>query len=194
MLVNNLVQASGLLAGLAMLSVSAASAAPLADPTGTWLTEDERARIRIEKCGPSQEHVCGYVVWMKASQGEDPAAKRDVKNPDPRKRSRPVLGHQLLMGLTLNEDGRYAGKIYNNEDGKSYDVTVWSEQPSSLNVRGCLVAFLCSTQVWTRTNNVVAGQLAGATGTATGPTSEPEWASKASATPAGAGQRSRPKP
>ncbi|NNM72471.1 DUF2147 domain-containing protein [Enterovirga aerilata] len=187
----------GLAAGL--LAACPSSAAPARDPSGTWLTEDERARIRVEKCGPTQENLCGYVVWMKPQEGEDPSAKRDSKNPDPRKRNRPVLGHQLMMGLTLNDEGRYVGKIYNNEDGKSYDVTVWSEQPGTLNVRGCLIAFLCSTQIWTRTNSVLPGQLAGATGTPGGPTPDPEWASRPPVTPASAApaqrrEQPRPKP
>jgi uncharacterized protein (DUF2147 family) len=186
----------GLLMGVGV--AANASAAPARDPSGTWLTEDERARIRVEKCGPSQDNLCGFVVWMKAPEGEDASAKRDVKNPDPRKRNRSVLGHQLMMGLTANDEGRYVGKIYNNEDGKSYDVTVWSEQSGTLNVKGCLIAFLCSTQIWTRTNSVAPGQLAGATGAPNGPSPEPEWASKASVTPASASpaprRDQRPKP
>ena len=190
---------AGAVLGLAV--AGSAIAAPLRDPTGTWLTEDERARVRVEKCGPTQDHVCAYVVWMKpATEGEDVTAKRDVKNPDPKKRNRAILGHQLMMGLSANEDGRYAGKIYNNEDGKSYDVTVWSEQPGTLNVRGCLVAFLCSTQIWTRTNSVLPGQLAGATGGPNGPVPEPEWAPRPAVTPAHSGapaqrrEQPRPKP
>ena len=197
MLVASLARRAALLATVGLLaSASSASAAPARDPSGTWLTEDQRARIRVEKCGAAMDQVCGYVVWMKVQDGEDPAGKRDARNPDARKRNRPVLGHQLMMGLNANEDGRYAGKIYNNEDGKSYDVTVWSDQPGTLNVRGCLVAFLCSTQVWTRTNSAAPGQLAGATGAPGGPTPEPEWAPKAAAASAtsGTGQRRDPRP
>ncbi|MDB5560205.1 MAG: hypothetical protein JWQ36_3139 [Enterovirga sp.] len=179
MLVTFPARTTGLSLGLGILLAGSALAAPAHDPSGTWLTEDGRARVRVEKCGPAQENLCGYVVWMKpTAEGEDVAAKHDVKNPDARKRNRPILGHQLMLGLTLNEDGRFAGKIYNNEDGKSYDVTVWAEQPGTLNVRGCLVAFLCSTQVWKRANGAAPGQLAGATGAPNGPTPDPEWAAK----------------
>ena len=198
MLVKTPASLTWLLTAVGLLASASAIAAPARDPSGTWLTEDERARIRVEKCGPTLENLCGFVVWMKTAEGEDPASKRDAKNPDSRKRNRSVLGHQLMMGLTANEEGRYVGKIYNNEDGKSYDVTVWSEQPGTLNVKGCLIAFLCSTQIWTRTNTVLPGQLAGATGTPTGPTADPEWASKAAVTPASAGgparRDARPKP
>ena len=198
MLVKTPARLTGLSMAFGFLAAASAVAAPARDPSGTWLTEDERARIRVEKCGPSQDNLCGFVVWMKAPEGDEAGSKRDSKNPDPKKRNRPVLGHQLMLGLTANEDGRYVGKIYNNEDGKSYDVTVWSEQPGTLNVKGCLVAFLCSTQIWTRTNSVLPGQLAGATGTPTGPTPDPEWASKSAVTPASATpaprRDTRPKP
>ena len=198
MLVKTPARLTWLSTAVGFLATASAFAAPARDPSGTWLTEDERARIRVEKCGPTQDNLCGFVVWMKTPEGDEPASKRDTKNPDPKKRNRPVLGHQLMMGLTANEEGRYVGKIYNNEDGKSYDVTVWSEQPGTLNVKGCLIAFLCSTQIWTRTNSVLPGQLAGATGPPTGPTPDPEWASKAAVTPASAASPARrdqrPKP
>ena len=159
------------------------AAATYGDPTGTFLTEDTRARIRLEKCGPTAENLCGYVVWLKANPEEaDP--KLDVKNPDARRRTRPVLGHQLLLGLTANEDGQYVGKIYNNEDGKKYDVTVWLDKPAYLKVKGCLIAFLCSTQTWTRTQSLASGQLAGPTGGAGGPRPDPEWAVATTSSPA----------
>src|SRR3954467_2106493 len=50
-------------AGLALALPLHAQSAPAQDPSGTWLTEDGRARIRVEKCGPDQNHLCGYVVW-----------------------------------------------------------------------------------------------------------------------------------
>jgi hypothetical protein len=38
------------------------NAAGVADPGGTWLTEDGRARVRIERCGAKLEQVCGFIV------------------------------------------------------------------------------------------------------------------------------------
>lgn len=145
------------------------------DPSGTWLTQDGRARIRTEKCGVPGDKLCGYVVWLQKPLDDKGAPRTDVKNPDPRKRSRPSVGVQLIEGLKLNGDGRYEGQIYNGDDGKKYDVTIWSEEPGTLSVKGCLVAFLCSTQSWARVTDTVPGQLAGATGSPTGPRPEPGW-------------------
>src|SRR5579859_5339800 len=79
------------------------------DPSGTWLVEDGRARIRLERCGPTRERICGYIVWMKEPADARGQPYRDRQNPDPEKRTRALLGHQLLMGLQAKPDGRFAG-------------------------------------------------------------------------------------
>ncbi|MCJ2077510.1 DUF2147 domain-containing protein [Methylobacterium sp. E-016] len=159
---------------LAMLSGIAHAATP-ADPSGTWLTEDGRARIRVEKCGPSNKSLCGYVVWLKVPLNDKGQPRVDFKNPDASKQTRASLGHQLIMGLKPNADAHYEGKIYNSEDGKSYDVTIWSDTPEELTVRGCLIAFLCKSQTWNRVTDVVAGQMTGPTNGPGGPRTDPEY-------------------
>ena len=160
----------------------AAEASPN-DPTGTWLTQDGKARIRVEKCGADRQRVCGYVVWMATPTDAGGELKRDTSNPDSSKRGRTTLGHQLISGFQPNADDHYEGKIYNSENGKSYDANLWSDKPGELKLKGCLVAFLCSTQSWTRVSDVAAGQLAGATGAAGGPQPDPEWATARAAAP-----------
>jgi uncharacterized protein (DUF2147 family) len=174
----NMVTRTGLAALAWTLGTAGIAAAAPKDPSGTWLTEDGRARIRVEKCGARQSNLCGYVVWMKTPLTDAGEPRLDRRNPDPNKTSRPLLGHQLMMGLRANGDENYQGLIYNNEDGKSYNVTVWVEDAGVLKVKGCLVAFLCSTQDWTRAGDVLPGQLAGVTGSANGPKPDPEWAPK----------------
>ncbi|AWN42660.1 DUF2147 domain-containing protein [Methylobacterium durans] len=171
--------ALGALAGLAQ------AAAP-ADPSGTWLTEDGRARIRVEKCGPQEKNICGYVVWLKTPLNDKGQPRVDFKNPDPKKQARPSLGHQLIMGLKPNADARFEGKIYNSEEGKFYDVTIWTEQQTELSVRGCMLGFLCGSQTWNRVTDVLPGQLTGPTNGANGPRADAEWAPKAPAAAAGA--------
>ncbi|WP_083469043.1 DUF2147 domain-containing protein [Methylobacterium variabile] len=149
--------------GLSLTSAMAAS------ETGVWLTEDGRARIRTERCGANKALLCGYIVWAQKTASDDGKPFVDVKNPDPSRRSRPLLGHQLLMGMSSTEDGHFLGKIYNASNGKSYDVEMWSEDPGRLNVRGCLLVALCQTQSWTRVVDPAAGQLLGATNAAGGP-------------------------
>ena len=160
------------LAGTAALACCAAGSAFAADATGTWLTEDGRGRIRTEHCGPGKADLCGYVVWMKEPMDEKGKPRLDESNPDAKKKARPVLGHELMTALKPADEGRYEGKVYNADNGKSYDVKVWSEEPAELSVKGCLFSYLCKTQSWKRVSDVVPGQLVGATDGAGGPRSD----------------------
>ncbi|MDO9425672.1 MAG: DUF2147 domain-containing protein [Methylobacterium sp.] len=154
------------------------------DPSGTWLTEDGRARVRTERCGPGNKHLCGYVVWSgTTTASEDP--RIDAENPDARKRNRPVLGHQMILGLKLDENDRYGGKIYSADDGKQYDVTIRSERSGELLVEGCMLAVLCGTQTWRRVADVLPGQLHGLTDESNGPRADREWAPKRPSTAGG---------
>jgi uncharacterized protein (DUF2147 family) len=179
------------LAGM-VLGASTASSMPR-DPSGTYLTEDGRARIRLEKCGPTNENICGFVVWLDKPANENGSPKTDLKNSDRRKTARPLLGHQLIMGLKPGED-RFEGMIYNSEDGRSYEVGVWLAKQDELKVRGCLLAVLCATQTWTRRSDTAPGQLAAATGLPGGPLADPEWAKPAATGSTGAAQPRRPAP
>ena len=151
------------------------NAASVADPSGTWLTEDSRARVRVERCGVSLEQICGYVVWMKEAVDANGQPLKDLNNPDPLKRSRPLLGHQLIMGLRPAADGRFEGQIYNAENGKSYEISL-RRDARDLKVKGCMLSILCASQSWTQTVNALPGQLVGMTGDPTGPRADKEWA------------------
>ncbi|NEU12869.1 DUF2147 domain-containing protein [Methylobacterium sp. BTF04] len=167
-------------AALVALTVHVAvesTSARAADPTGTWLTEDGRARVRTERCGPQDKHLCGYIVWAKPSPDRE-KPRTDAENPDARKRDRLVLGHQMILGLKADKDNHYGGKIYNADDGKQYDVTIWSEKSSELSVEGCMLAVLCGSQTWHRVADVLPGQLLGLTDETNGPHADREWASK----------------
>ena len=151
------------------------AAATPTDPSGTWLTEDGRARVRVERCGAKLEQVCGYVVWMKEPTDANGQALRDQNNPDVAKRSRPLLGHQLIMGLKPSPDGYFSGQIYTAENGKSYEISL-SRGATDLKVKGCMLSVFCASQTWTQTVNALPGQLVGMTGDPTGPKADKEWA------------------
>jgi uncharacterized protein (DUF2147 family) len=159
-----------------MASVGPSIAVSPADPNGTWVTEDDSARIRVERCGVKLEQLCGYIVWMKQPVDANGQAIKDQRNPDPAKRSRPVLGQQMLMGLTQNSDGRFEGRVYNAETGKYYEISLWPEAADRLNIKGCMLSILCGTRTWTRTTDVLSGQLVGMTGDRNGPSADKEWA------------------
>jgi uncharacterized protein (DUF2147 family) len=164
------------------------NAAGPADPSGTWLTEDGRARVRLERCGPKQEQICGYIVWMKDPADAKGQPLRDQSNPDIAKRLRPLLGHQLIMGLKPSSEGRFDGQIYNAENGKFYEVSLWRETVDRLKLKGCMLSVFCATQTWTETSDALPGQLVGMTGELNGPKADKEWVQPIQGKPATAGK------
>lgn len=138
---------------LASLTASASVCAAPKDPSGTWLTEDGRAKIRVDRCGPGSANICGKVVWLRIPNWDDGTPRTDAKNPDPKKRSRPMIGLQLMSNLQAEEDG-FAGEIYNADSGKIYQVTVERQSASELNVQGCVMKLLCGSQTWTKVPDV----------------------------------------
>jgi uncharacterized protein (DUF2147 family) len=126
----------------ALILALIASPAAAATPKGDWLVEDKDAIIRIDSCGSA---LCGTVVWTKKQGG------LDENNPDPAKRSRPIMGLQLLLGMKPASDGRWEGDIYNPENGKTYTSRMWLKSDDMLRIEGCVLGFLCGGQDWTRT-------------------------------------------
>lgn len=78
------------------------------------------------------------------------------------------------MGLAPSPDGVFIGQIYNAENGKSYEISLWRET-RDLKVKGCLLSVLCSTQTWSQTVDALPGQLVGMTGDFNGPKPDAEW-------------------
>jgi len=140
-------------ASLLLAGLSAAAADTAKDPSGTWLTGDGRAKIRIDRCGPGQKLVCGKVVWLKTPTFDNGAPRTDLKNPDPKNRARPLIGLQLIDGLKP-DDAKFTGELYNIEEGKIYTVSLERENEAELNVSGCMLKILCGSQTWTRVPDV----------------------------------------
>lgn len=142
-----------LASALVLAGIASVHAETGKDPSGTWLTEDGRAKIRIDRCGAGQAQVCGKVVWLKVATTDAGTPRTDIKNPDPKKRSRPVLGLPLIEGLQPDE-AKFSGSIYNIEEGKIYQVSLERESASELSVSGCLLKVLCGSQTWTKVPDV----------------------------------------
>jgi uncharacterized protein (DUF2147 family) len=75
------------------------------------------------------------MLWGSALfEADGKTYKKDVNNPDPTLRSRELRDYILISGLTY-QDGKWTGgKIYNFQDGNSYDVTI-SIQGAVMNMR-----------------------------------------------------------
>lgn len=134
-----------LLLAAALLAVSGGGASA-AEPIGEWLVDGGYAQVRIDNC---EDKLWGIVAWEKVPGGVD------RNNPDPTKRSRPVLGLPILLGMAAAQDRRepytrYDGEIYNTEDGRTYTARIQLQSDDVLRVEGCVLGFLCGGQSWTR--------------------------------------------
>jgi uncharacterized protein (DUF2147 family) len=130
--------------GLALWS-AAHAALP---PEGTWLSADGGTKVRIVNCGGK---LCGKVVWL--NEPIDPATgkpKTDKRNPNQDKRSRPLLGVQVVQGMAPTGANKWSGEIYNADDGKTYQAHVMVLSENAMQVQGCVLGFLCKSQTWTR--------------------------------------------
>jgi uncharacterized protein (DUF2147 family) len=133
-----------LFASAALLALMSGTAlAADASVVGDWLVKDGYAHIRIDNCAGK---MWGIVAWEKTPGG------LDTENPDPAKKSRPTLGMPILLGLAPvpKEPGKWAGEIYNSQNGKVYTANISLADENTLDLEGCLVWPLCQTQQWTR--------------------------------------------
>ena len=137
---------AGLAVAALLLVGGAATAAPgQAGPAGTWRTEKGDALIRIVDCGGQ---YWGVVAWEKTPG-------TDRKNPNPALKSRPTLGMPVLLGMTPERPGQWSGRIYNAEDGQTYESHI-KLSGDRLRVEGCVLGFMCGGETWSRTAPAVA--------------------------------------
>jgi len=135
----------------AILSLAVATPASAGDPRGNWLTENGRAKVAIANCGAA---LCGNIVALK--EPNDPATgkpKTDANNADAAKRTRPMIGVQIVIEMRPGDADKWSGQVYNAEDGKTYSGSITLVNATTLNLQGCaLGGLICKTQTWTRTN------------------------------------------
>jgi uncharacterized protein (DUF2147 family) len=103
----------------------------------------------VSDCGGNK--LCGKVVWLNEPIDRDTGKpKTDKRNSDPAKRTRPLLGVPVVNGMAPNGDNKWSGKIYNADDGKTYDAHVTLVSDNAMRVQGCVLGILCKSQTWTR--------------------------------------------
>lgn len=131
---------------ITMLFTSApAHSAPVADAVvGTWLDEDKRGYVEIYRAGD--------VYQGRVAGSTDGVVKNDVKNPVLEKRTKTLLGQDIIKGLRYDGQGHWqGGTIYNPDDGNTYSVRLTIIDPNTLDLHGYLgVPLFGMTQRWTR--------------------------------------------
>jgi len=134
-----------------VLALTGSGSAFAAEPNGTWLTQTGGSRIRMADCGGA---LCGTIVWLKEPNDPDTGKpKTDKNNSDAAKRSRPLLGVQIVLGMKPAGAGKWTGQVYNAEDGKTYSGNLTFTGGDSLQLQGCaLGGLVCKSQTWTKVN------------------------------------------
>ncbi len=138
-----------------LLTATAGFSADPNDILGSWKTEGGSSQLEFFKCG---EKICGKVIWMKepnyidSKDGPVGKTKVDRKNPDPALRTRPILGLQIMKGLTAKGGNRWGnGACYDPETGKSYKCKMRLVAPGRLELRGYIgISLLGRNYVLTR--------------------------------------------
>ena len=135
----------------AVALVALAGPAIAADPAGVWLTQTGGSRIRIADCGGA---LCGTIVWLKEpNDPETGKPKTDKNNSDASKRSRPLIGVQIVLGMKPAGADKWSGQVYNAEDGKTYSGNLTYSGGNALELKGCaLGGLVCKAQAWTKVN------------------------------------------
>jgi uncharacterized protein (DUF2147 family) len=118
-----------------------------ADPTGDWKVADGVANIRVAECNGS---MWGVVAWEKEPGG------RDSHNPDVSKQSRPTLRMPILLDMKKKPGAdAWEGQVYNAKDGQSYSSTIRPIGSDQLEIRGCVMGFLCGGETWSRVSGPI---------------------------------------
>jgi uncharacterized protein (DUF2147 family) len=116
---------------------------------GTWVVPDGGGHIQIYKSGT---RYYGKVAWLKRINHPDGTPKLDKNNPDPKLRTRPILGIVILKDFEYDGDNEWDdGTIYEPQSGTNFSGTLTLEDPNTLTVRGYVgFSIFGQSQTWTR--------------------------------------------
>jgi uncharacterized protein (DUF2147 family) len=110
-----------------------------ADPTGLWLDKDGWT-IRVQPCGPD---LCAVIASVKPPL--DPATgqpQTDKNNADASKRSRPLVGIEVLSSMRPNGARKWSGQLYDPERGVTLGGNLLELDQGTIRIEGCLL-LLC---------------------------------------------------
>ncbi len=125
------------------LPVFAHAMSPKVPETGRWVTESGNIEVDIAPCG---KFLCGTIVKVIAnrsmSKQNGVMTSADGRSP---------LGMKILTDFAPSGDGEWIGRIYNRENGKTYDCLMSLAAPDQLKVHGYKgLPLFGKTQIWRR--------------------------------------------
>lgn len=116
---------------------------------GTWLTAGGQSKVEIYK---KNNKYYGRIVWLSRPTYNDGTPLQDRGNPDPKLRTRPVIGLNLLRDFEYDGGNEWdEGRIYDPESGKEYSCIITLKGQNTLEVRGYIgFSLFGRTTIWTR--------------------------------------------
>ena len=144
------------LALIVAIAMAPSARAASDDILGSWLNQDQDAKIDIFKCGSD---YCGKITWLKepvcpvgSKQGTPGTPKVDTKNPDASRRNTPLVGLQIIAGFQFSGDNLWKnGTIYDPDSDKTYSAKATLVSRDQLDLRGFIgISLIGRTEKWTR--------------------------------------------
>lgn len=127
---------------LAMCLAALAASQTAMAQQGVWLTQNGNLEVEIAPCGDA---LCGKVVKVLANRSMSGAPATGFKD------TRPALGMTLLHDLTTTDNKEWKGRLYNRENGETYDCILSLAVGGDLNVHGYKgMRMFGKTLTWTR--------------------------------------------
>lgn len=119
---------------------------------GVWWNDKKTSKIEIKV---ENGKFIGTVIYINPEKYVNGEPEKDFNNPDTKLRARSRLGLQILSGLTFStKDNEWqGGRIYDPDNGKTYDCFAWFESdPNLLHLKGYVVGikWLGRSTLWTR--------------------------------------------
>jgi uncharacterized protein (DUF2147 family) len=119
------------------------------DLVGDWIVSEKTAVITFFKNG---DKFYGMTSWMGRPKDEKGNPRTDVNNPDPAKRSQPLLGALLAKNFVYDGDGEWIdGTIYDSRSGRTYACKITMKDINTISLRGYIgISLIGVSTTWTR--------------------------------------------
>jgi len=112
-------------------------------------------------CAPTAAHAVDavYGVWVREGHPDDKlefydcAGKLCAKAIEPMPDGSPPP--QILRNAAKAGTNNWEGEIFDPEGGKTYIGKIKLDSPTAMTMTGCLVAFLCQSETWTKVSGPI---------------------------------------
>jgi uncharacterized protein (DUF2147 family) len=117
-----------------------------ASPIGLWKGQDGTFEMF-----DSEGKLSARIVALNEPKTAEGKEKTDIYNPDPKKRSHPIVGLIFISGFTNTRWEN--GTVYDPKSGKTYSCFMELQGPDKIKVRGFIgIALMGRNYFWTRAN------------------------------------------